>query len=93
MYLDTWGIFEPSRGPFGGLNTGRPLGLLGSWLGGVAAGLVGVFRVYFWAVGLGCHEDSECPVEDPPLGVRYEDMDGGLFGGRVQGVPRCDGNL
>ena len=31
-----------------------------------------------------------CPVEDPPLGVCFEDVDGGLFGGRVQGVPRCE---
>ena len=51
----------------------------------------GVFRVYFRAVGLGCHEDSVFPVENPPLGVRFEDVDGGLWGGRVQGVPRCDG--
>ena len=50
----------------------------------------GVFRVYFHAVGLGCPEDSMCPVEDPPLVVRFEDVDGGLFGRRVQGVPRCD---
>ena len=41
----------------------------------------GVFRVYFWGIGLGRHEDSVCPVEDPPLGVRFEDMDGGLLGG------------
>ena len=45
-------------------------------------------RIY---IGLGRHEDSVCPVEDPPLGLRFEDVDGGLFGGRVQGVPRCDG--
>ena len=51
----------------------------------------GLFRVYFWGVGLGRHEDSVCPVEDPPLGVRFEDVDGGMFGGRVQGVPPCDG--
>ena len=51
----------------------------------------GVFRVHFWGVGLGRHEDSVCPVENPPLGVRSEDVDGGLLGGRVQGVPRCDG--
>ena len=53
--------------------------------------LLGVFRVYFWAVGLGHHEDSVCPVEDQPLGVRFEDVDGGLLGGGVQGVPQCDG--
>ena len=53
----------------------------------------GVFRVYFWVVGLGCHEDSLCPVEDPHLGVRFEDVDGGLLVGRVQGVPRRDGQL
>ena len=51
----------------------------------------GVFRVYFRAVGLGRHEGSVCPEEDPPLGVRFEDVDGGLSGGGVQGVPRCDG--
>ena len=51
----------------------------------------GVFQVYFLAVGLGRHEDSVCPVEDPPFGVRVEDVDGGLFGGRVQGVLRRDG--
>ena len=51
----------------------------------------GVFRVYFWCRGLGSHEDSVCPVGDPPLGVRFEDVDGGLLGGHVQGVPRCDG--
>ena len=51
----------------------------------------GVFRVFFRGIGLGRHEDSVCPVEDPPLGVRFEDVDGGLLGGRVQGVPRCDG--
>ena len=51
----------------------------------------GVFRIYFRVVGLGSHEDSVCPVEDPPLGVRFEDVGGGLLGGRVQGVPRRDG--
>ena len=53
--------------------------------------LWGVFQVYFRGIGLGRHEDSVCPVEDPPLGVRFEDVDGGLLGGRVQGVPQCDG--
>ena len=51
----------------------------------------GVFRVYLRGIGLGRHEDSVCTVEDPPLGVCFEDVDGGLLGGRVQGVPRCDG--
>ena len=51
----------------------------------------GVFRVCFWDVGLGRHEDSVCPVEDPQLGVRFEDVDGGTFGRRVQGVSRCSG--
>ena len=41
----------------------------------------GVFRVYFWDGGLGRHEDSVCPVGDPPLGVRFEDVDGGFRGG------------
>ena len=53
---------------------------------------LGVFRVYFRDVGLSRHEDSVCPVEEPPMGVRFEDVDGGLFGGGgVQGVPRADG--
>ena len=51
----------------------------------------GVFQVYFWVVGLGRHEDSVCPVENPLFGVRFEDVDGGLLGARVQGVPGCDG--
>ena len=51
----------------------------------------GVFRVYLRDVGLGRHEDSVCPVKDPPLGVRFEDVDGGLLGGDVQGVQGCDG--
>ena len=51
----------------------------------------GVFRVFFRGIGLGRHEDSVCPVGDPPLGVCFEDVDGRLYGGRVQGVPRCDG--
>ena len=29
----------------------------------------GDFRVYFWGVGLGSHEDSVCPLEEPPMGV------------------------
>ena len=41
----------------------------------------GVLRVYLQGVGLCRHEDSVCPVEDPPLGVRFEDVDGGLLGG------------
>ena len=51
----------------------------------------GVFQVYLRGVGLGRHEDFLCPVEDRPLGVRFEDEDGALLGGGVQGVPRCDG--
>ena len=50
-----------------------------------------VFWVYARGIGLGRHEDSVCPVEDPPLGVCFEDVDGGLLRGRVQGVPRRDG--
>ena len=53
----------------------------------------GVCRVYFWGVGLRRHEDPVCPVEDPPLRIGFEDVDGGTFGGRVQGVPRCDGSF
>ena len=52
---------------------------------------MGGLPVHFRGIGLGPHEDSVCPVEDPPLGVRFEDVDGGLWGGGVQGVPRCDG--
>ena len=51
----------------------------------------GVFLVYLQAVGLGRHEDSVCPVEDPLLGVLFEDVDCGLLAGDVQGVSRCDG--
>ena len=51
----------------------------------------GVFRVYFRGIGLGLHEHSVCPVQDLPLGVRFEDVDCGLLGGRVGGVPRCNG--
>ena len=47
----------------------------------------GVFWVYFRGIGLGRHEDSVCPVEDLPLGVRFEDVDGGLFGGACPGCP------
>ena len=46
----------------------------------------GVFWVYFRGIGLGRHEDSVCPVEDPPLGVRFADVDGGLLGGGVSRV-------
>ena len=47
----------------------------------------GVFRVYFRGIGLGRHEDSVCPVDDPPLGVRFEDVDSGLLGGACLGCP------
>ena len=50
-----------------------------------------VFRVQFWGVGLTCHEDLVCPVEDQPLGVRFEHVDGRMLGGCVEGVPRGDG--
>ena len=71
-----WGAFATCEG--GGLKESLPAPR-------------GAFWVYFRAIGLGRHEDSVCPVENPPLGVRFEDVDGGLFGGRFQGVPRCDG--
>ena len=51
----------------------------------------GVFRVYFWGVGLGCHEDPVCRVEDPLSGVHFEDVDGGMLWVCVEGVPRCNG--
>ena len=47
----------------------------------------GVLRVFFWAVCLGCHEDPLCAVADPPLGVNFEDVDGGTLGGGVEGLP------
>ena len=31
----------------------------------------GVFRLSFRGISLGRHEDSVCPVEDLPLGVRW----------------------
>ena len=46
-----------------------------------------VLSVYFPGVGLGRHEDFMCPVEDQPLGVRFEDVDGGMFGWVRQGCP------
>ena len=73
-----WGAFAACE------NCGLEESLLASW---------GVFWVYFWGVGQDRHEDSVCPVQDPPMGVRFEDVDGGLLGGRVQGVPRRDGQF
>ena len=52
---------------------------------------LGVFRVSLWGVGLGRHEDPVCPVKDPPSSLRFEDVDGGMLGGSVEGVPPCDG--
>ena len=46
----------------------------------------GVWRVYLRGVGLGRHEDSLCLVEDPPLGVRFENVNGRLLGGGVSRV-------
>ena len=73
-----WGTFAACEG--GGLEES----LLASWV---------VFQVYFWGVGLGRHEDSVCPVEDPPLGVGFEDVDSRLLGRRVQGGPRYYGQF
>ena len=53
----------------------------------------GVFRVYFSGVGLGRHEEPLCLVEDPLLGVRFEDVDGGMLGGCFEGVPRSSGSF
>ena len=47
----------------------------------------GVFRVYFCGVGLGRHGESVCPVDEPQLGVRFEDVDGRLLGGGCPGCP------
>ena len=49
--------------------------------------LWGVFRVYFWGAGLVRHEDPVFPVEEPPSGVRFEDVDRGMLGRCVEGVP------
>ena len=62
---------------------GRLRILCGWWPGGVAAGLVGGLPGLFLGVGLGRHEDSVGQVEDPPLGVRFEDVDRGFFWGGV----------
>ena len=59
-------------------------------LEGSLPALWGVFRINFRGVGPSCHEDAVCPVEDPPLGVHFEDVDGGMFEGCIEGVPRCD---
>ena len=32
-----------------------------------------------------------CPLEDPPLGVRFEDVDDGMSGGCLERVLWCDG--
>ena len=68
--------------------------LPGAFAGGLEESLPvpwGHFWVSFRGIGLGRHEGFVCPVEGPPLGIRFEDVDGGLLGGRVQGVSRCDG--
>ena len=80
MCLDRWGIFEPSGVLCGGLRTGAFAACEGGGLEDLLPASWGVFCVYFRGVGLGRHEDSVCPVEDPPLGVRFEDVDGGLLG-------------
>ena len=51
----------------------------------------GVFRVYFRGIGLGRHEESVCPVEDPHRASALRMWMAGCWGGGVQGVPRCDG--
>ena len=69
---------------------GFPWGALAACEGGGLEELLpapcGVFQVFFRGIGLGGHENSVCPVEDPPLGIRFEDVYCGLLGGRVQGV-------
>ena len=32
-----------------------------------------------------------CPLEEPPLGVRLEDVDSRMLRGCLEGVPWCDG--
>ena len=51
----------------------------------------GVIWVFSWCVGLGCHEDPVSPVVYPPLGVCFEDVDGGSLRGCIEGVPRWNG--
>ena len=71
------------RGALWGYGSGGLEELLLAWWG--------VLGVYFRGVGLGRHEDPVCPVEDPPLGVCFEDVDGGSLGRCVEVVPRYDG--
>ena len=90
MCLDRRGIIPSSRVPCRGLPTGR---LTARDSGGLKESLPapwGIFWVYLWGVGLGRHGDPVRPVEDPPLGVCFENVGGGMCGGCVEGIRRCD---
>ena len=76
-----WGSLSPVECCVEGFPRGAFAACEGVRLEESLPALWGVFWVYFWGVGPGRHEDSVCPVEDPPLGVRVEDVDGGLLGG------------
>ena len=73
------GTVEGSLGPLEQRVEGLPRGASSACgSGGLYESLQaswGVLWVYFWGVRLGHHEDPMCPVEEPPLGVRFQDMD------------------
>ena len=89
--LDRWGILGASRVRVEGLPRGVISACDSGGLEGSLPASSGVFQIYLWGVGLGRHEDPVCPMEDPPLGVRFEDVDGGMLAACVEAVPRCDG--
>ena len=77
------------RARFGGTAGGRTGGAW-AWKKGCVTLCSGLFA-WLPGVGLGSHKDPMFPVEDPPLGVRFKDVDGGTFRGCVNGVPWSDG--
>ena len=85
------GSLSPGECRVEGFPRGAPAACEGGRLEESLPVLCAVVRVYFWGVGPGRNEGSVCPVEDPTLGVRFEDVDGGTLRGRVQGVWGCDG--
>ena len=64
---------------------GFPQGALAAFEGGgleeSLQALWGVFRVHHRGVGLGRHEDSVCPVEDPPWASALRMLMAGCWGG------------